>query len=139
MLSRNKDSIGIAAQDALNSTRAAIIEEKKVRIATTTGSDITHQFVTKQMGDYVTEGGRNSVEVIIGVARRESDLNREARGNRSGDHPGAKPAVLVTEDRAMRLKAATVGVAAIATSMIKKVLIAPRRKSDLEEKPGPYT
>jgi hypothetical protein len=89
------------------------------------------------MGDYVTEGGRNSVEVIIGVARRESDLNREARGNRSGDHPGAKPAVLVTEDRAMRLKAATVGVAAVATSMIKKVLIAPRRRSDLEEKPGP--
>ena len=75
MLSRNKDSIGIAAQDALNSTRAAIIEKKKVRIATTTGSDITHQFVTKQMGDYVTEGGRNSVEVIIGVARSKSDLN----------------------------------------------------------------
>ena len=108
-----------------------------MRIATTTGSDITHQFVTKQMGDYVTEGGRNSVEVIVGVARIESDLNREARRNRSGVHSGAKPAVLVTEDRAMRLKAATAGVAAVATSMIKKVLIAPRRKSDPEEKPGP--
>lgn len=60
------------------------------------------------MGDYMTEGGRNSVEVIIGVARRESDLNRE---NCSGGHPGAAPAVLVTEDRAMRLKAATVRVA----------------------------
>ena len=137
MLSKNKDLTGIAAQNALDSTRAAIIEEKKVRITTTTGSDITHQFMAKQMGDYLTEGGRNSVEVIIGVARRESDLNREAQGNRSGDHPGAKPAVLVTEDRAMRLKAATVGVAAVATSMIKKVLIAPRRKSDPEEKPGP--
>ncbi len=136
MLSKNKDSTGRAAQDALNSTRAAIIAEKKVRIATTTGSDVTHQFAAKQMGDYVTEGGRNSVEAIIGVARRESDLNREAQGDHLGDHPGAKPAILVTEDRAMRLKAATVGVAAVSTSMIKKFLIAPRRKSDPEEKSG---
>ena len=52
-------------------------------------------FTAEQMGDYVTEGGKNSVEVIIGVARRESDLNRETRENRSGDHPGAKPAVLI--------------------------------------------
>ena len=37
----------------------------------------------------------------------------------------------------MRLKAVMVGVAAVAMSMIKKVLIAPRRKSDLEEKLGP--
>ncbi len=129
MLSRNKDSTGIAAQDALNSTRAAIIEEKKVRITTTTGSDITHQFVANQMVDYLTEGGRNLVQVIIGVARRESDLNREARGNRSGDHPGAKRAVLVTEDRAMRFRAVEVGVATVATSMIKKALIAPRREA----------
>ena len=78
MLLKNKDLIGIAAQDALNNTRAAIIEEKKVRIATTTGSDVTYQFVAKQMGDYVTEGGKNSVKVIIGVACRESDLNQEA-------------------------------------------------------------
>ena len=108
-----------------------------MRITTTTSSNVAHQFVAKQIGDYVTEGGRNSVEVIVGVARIESDLNREARRNRSGVHSGAKPAVLVTEDRTMRLKAATVGVAAVATPIIKKVLIVLRRKSDLEGKPGP--
>ena len=42
MLSKNKDLIGRAIQDTLNSTRAAIIKGKKVRIATTIGSDITY-------------------------------------------------------------------------------------------------
>ncbi|XTI90963.1 hypothetical protein V2W45_1243463, partial [Cenococcum geophilum] len=46
---------------------------------------------------------------------------------------GAKPAVLITENRAIRLKAATVGVAAITTSIIKGVLIALRRKYNLKE------
>jgi hypothetical protein len=105
-----------------------------VRIATATDSDVTQRFMAKQMGDYVTEGGRNLVEAIIGVTRRESDLNQEARGSRSGDHLGAKPAVLVTEDRDIRFEAATVKVAAVAASIIKNVLIAPRRKSNSKEK-----
>jgi len=42
MLLKNKDLTGIAAQDTLNSTRAAIIEEKKVQIVTTTGSNIIY-------------------------------------------------------------------------------------------------
>jgi len=75
MLSRNEDLIGIAAQDTLNSTRAAIIEGKKVRIATTLYSNATYQFITKQIGDYIIEEGRNSVKVIIRVACRERNLN----------------------------------------------------------------
>jgi uncharacterized protein YijF (DUF1287 family) len=75
MLSKNKDLTGIAAQNALDSTRAAIIEEKKVRITTTISSDITYQFIAKKMGDYLIEGGRNLVKVIIRVACKESDLN----------------------------------------------------------------
>ena len=54
MLLKNKDLTGIAAQDAFNSTKAAIIEGKKVQIATTTVSNVTYQFVAKQMGNYVT-------------------------------------------------------------------------------------
>jgi len=46
-----------------------------VRIATTIGSDITYQFVTKQIGDYISEEGRSLVKIIIRVAYRESDLN----------------------------------------------------------------
>ena len=34
--------------------------------------------MAKQIGDYITEGGRNLVKDIIKVARRESNLNREA-------------------------------------------------------------
>jgi len=51
------------------------MEEKKVRIATATDSDITQRFMDRRMGDYVTEGGGNSVKVIIKVAYRESILN----------------------------------------------------------------
>jgi len=46
-----------------------------VRIATTIGKDITYQFITKQIGDYIIKEGRDLVRVIIRVAYRESDLN----------------------------------------------------------------
>jgi hypothetical protein len=46
---------------------------------------------------------------------------------RLGDYLGAKPAVLITKDRAIRLKLPTVGVAAVTMSIIKKVLNALRR------------
>jgi len=75
MLLRNNDSAGINIQDILRSTRAAIIDKKKVRIATIIGNNITYQFMAKQIGNYVTKGGRNLVKVIIRVARSKSDLN----------------------------------------------------------------
>jgi len=43
------------------------------------------------------------------------------------DYPGAKPAILIVKDRAIRYKAAIVGVIAIITSIIKQVLTTPRR------------
>jgi len=88
--------------------------------------------MAKQIGDYIIKEGKNLIKVIIGVAHRESDLNWEAQRNHLGDYPGAKPAILVTKDKSIKLKAATVGVATIATSIIKKVLIILRRKSNLE-------
>ena len=60
------------------------------------------------MGNYVTEGRTNLVNVITGVARRESHL----------------PVVFLTEDWAMRSEAVTVGVAAPSVSMIKQGLTA---------------
>jgi len=46
-----------------------------VQITTTIGSNITYQFVTKQIGDYMSKKGRSLVKIIIRVAYRESDLN----------------------------------------------------------------
>jgi len=43
------------------------------------------------------------------------------------DHLGAKPAILVVKNRAIRHKAAIMGVTAIATSIIRQVLTAPKR------------
>ncbi|OCK77900.1 hypothetical protein K432DRAFT_406929 [Lepidopterella palustris CBS 459.81] len=130
ILARNTDSTGDYANQALDSVRAAVMEKKKVRITTAKGNDVTRNFIAEQIGGYISEDVNNSDDIIIGVARRESDLNRDAESE-------AKPAVLVTEDRAMRIKAAAVGVAAIATSMIRKVLITPKRRLDSEQQPSP--
>jgi len=43
------------------------------------------------------------------------------------DYPGAKPAVFIAEDRAIKHKAAIVGVTAVVTSVIRQVLTALRR------------
>jgi hypothetical protein len=111
------------ARDALQSVRTAILDDKTVRIATDSGDDVTQEFLSENMSGDEQENVRWSEESIIGVARRQSDLNRQPSGNSE-----ARPAVLVTEDKAMRMKAATAGVAAIATSMVKKWLI-------IQEKP----
>ena len=44
-----------------------------------------------------------------------------------------KSAIIITKDKAIRLKAAIIKVTAIVISIIKKVLIILRRKSDLKE------
>jgi len=43
------------------------------------------------------------------------------------DHLGVKPAVFIAKDRAIKHKAAIVGVTAVATFIIKQVLTTPRR------------
>ena len=43
------------------------------------------------------------------------------------DHPGAKPAIFIAKDKAIRYKAAIVGVTTIVTSVIRQVLTALRR------------
>ena len=88
-----------------------------MRIATTIGSDITGQFIAIQIGDYIIEGRRNLVKVIIKITCRKN--NREALESHLEDYLGVKPAVLVTDNRVIRLKAAKVGVTAITTSIIK--------------------
>jgi len=132
LLSRQTGPDSAHAQDALQTVRKAILENKNVRIATEKGNDVTDLFISEKMGSDDPEDLRRSEDSIISIVRRESDLNRQFSGKQMGNHSEARPAVLVTEDKAMRIKAATAGVAAIATSMIKKVLIAPRKKLEPE-------
>ena len=96
-----------------------------MRIATTTGSDVTGQFVAIQIGDYIIKGRRNLVKVIIRVAYREN--NQEVPKSYLEDYLKAKPTVLITDNRVIRLEAVKVGVTTVMTSIIKQVLIAQRR------------
>ena len=83
--------------------------------------------MAKQINNYITEGGRDLVKVIIGVAIgvicRESHFNWKAWGG----YLGAKPIVFITEDRTIRSKAAIVGVAVPTIFIIKQVLNALKR------------
>jgi hypothetical protein len=134
-LSRQAVPDGMLARDALQSVRTAILDDKTVRIATDSGDDVTQEFLSENMSGDEQENVRRSEESIIGVARRQSDLNRQPSGSQQSNSE-ARPAVLVTEDKAMRMKAATAGVAAIATSMMKKLLVPSRKALEPDQLPS---
>ncbi|TKA59490.1 hypothetical protein B0A49_12267 [Cryomyces minteri] len=118
-----------AAKDALNTLNTVISNGKNVRVVTAEGTDVTGQvFYKEHLSQYNTPGGpQNTDDVILRTARRESDLIRDGqRWPERTNVGGAKPAMLLTEDRNMRVKATTMGVASIATSMLRSVLTASR-------------
>jgi predicted ribonuclease YlaK len=135
-LSRNQNSIGQDATRALATIKSAIEDKKDIAIVTSKGNVVTNQglFYKEQLENYEAEGRRTLDDIIIDITRQQAELKRARRSSleSSLEHPindEAKPAVLVTEDRAMRLKASAYGVAAVAASMVRRV-ITPRRKRD---------
>lgn len=75
-----------------------------------------------------TDQGKDHEDIILQVARSQSDLNRRADKD-------AKPAIIITDDRMLRLKAKAQGIAAVATSFVSSILSAPRRLSHPGERP----
>ncbi|KAI9779925.1 MAG: hypothetical protein M1839_007081 [Geoglossum umbratile] len=140
-LSRNLNSVGRDAARALDAIKSAIEEKKDVAIVTSKGNVVTNQglFYKEQLENYETEGRRTLDDIIIDVTKQQAQLTRARRPSveASLEHPitdEAKSAVLVTEDRAMRLKASAYGVASVAASMVRRV-IAPHRKRDSDKDP----
>ncbi|KAK5256285.1 hypothetical protein LTR16_003603, partial [Cryomyces antarcticus] len=88
-------------------------------------------FYKERLSQDNTPGGPQNIDdVILRIARRESDLMRdEQRWPERMNVGDAKPAMLLTEDRNMRVKATAMGVAAMATSMLRSVLTASRISS----------
>jgi hypothetical protein len=123
-LSRQAVPDSMLARDALQSVLTAILDDKTVRIES---EEVLSENISGAEQDYVKS--------IIGVARGQSDLNWKHSGSQLSNSE-ARPAVLVTEDKAMRIMAAKAGVAAIATSMVKKLLVPSRKALEPDQLPN---
>src|SRR4051812_36078463 len=121
--SAHADALGAAAREALGSIKLAITEHQRVKIITAKNRDVTGQSILRPQAPFgqraiVEESsdeneGQDSQDpgdIIVGVAKEQS---KESAG-------GEKVAVVLTDDKSVRLKAATRGVAAIAASVFKK-------------------
>jgi len=121
--STHADALGAAAREALGSIKLAITEHQRVKIINARNRDVTRQsilhpqapfgqraIVEETSDDNEGQDSRDPGDIVIGVAKQQG---RESAG-------GKKVAVLLTDDRSVRKKAATRGVAAIAASVFKK-------------------
>jgi hypothetical protein len=111
----------IAAQAAIESIKTAIDEHKNIQVLTPDGENVTSStFLSGKAPATDPNDGQDPEAVLIGVSRRATDLS--SQGEAEGSSSEARPAILLTEDRSIRVKARYEGVASLATSMLKKLL-----------------
>jgi len=67
-----------------------------------------------------TNDNQDPEAILIGVSRRATDLS--SQGEPEGKNNQARAAILLTDNRDTRVKASYQGVAALATTMLKKIL-----------------
>ncbi|KAA8907426.1 hypothetical protein FN846DRAFT_946959 [Sphaerosporella brunnea] len=119
-LGNNAGSLGDSAKSAMIAINKVIAERKDVRIITAKGSDVTKAgFYKEKLADH-DEETRNLDDVIIRTTKLQADARREVFGDRTYT---AEPAVLLTEDTNMRVKANARGVPAISTTILKRFLV----------------
>lgn len=126
-----------AAVRALQTLDSAIIQRKNIRVLTAEGKDVTRQITGRGHLNAQVGNDRASIDdVVVGVARQQSGLNKDTAGAVSGPQEGAEAAVLVTDMESMSLKAQASGVRAMASSKLWNILdlVVPGAEQDLEGK-----
>ena len=119
-----------AADAAIQNIKTAIQEERNIRVLADNGGDITGTaFSDRELAKEEPGSKGDKEDVLITVTRVASDLS--TGGKSMGLDKQAKPALLITESRTMRIRAKYQGVATIATSMLRSILLASisRRRS----------
>ncbi|KAI9775610.1 MAG: hypothetical protein M1839_001011 [Geoglossum umbratile] len=109
--SRNLNSVDRDAARALDAIKSAIEEKKDVAIVTSKGNIVANQglFYNEQLENSEAEGRRALGDTIADITQQQAQLTRTRRPSveASLKRPTtveAKSAILVAEDRAMRLK-----------------------------------
>jgi hypothetical protein len=122
------------AQQALKSIQEAVNTNKDVRILTASGLDKTQDELDKTDS---SEGADDLENNIVKVARQASDLRM--KGTPKDPSNQARSAMILTEDRLTRVRAARDHLAAIAPSMFKRILTGSRRKSLVQDRPAQFS
>ena len=121
----------LRARRALEAVKTMIDEGRRVIIKNVDGKNVTSEAFTNSNNQ--SQVAQSELEdITIGLARRETD--RDMNPSRAPSDE-ARPAVLITEDRKMRVKANGLKVAAIASSFLSKVIVGARRRS-ISREPG---
>jgi len=119
-----------AARIAIESIKAALDERKDIRILNAGGEDVTQEALSSDRLPFSEQDNQQDTEeIVIGVARRASDLSNHQRSEQPNGI--AKPAILVTEQKSTRLKAVSQDIATMSASRMRTIIQAfvGRRRS----------
>ena len=124
-LGNNSGSVGDSAKSAMIAINKVIAERKDVRIITAKNSDVTKAgFFREKLERDEDDETRNIDDIIIRTTRYQSEARRQTFTEKGIiGLKGAEPAILLTEDTNMRVKANARGVPAISTTVLKRYLV----------------
>ncbi|PUU73083.1 hypothetical protein B9Z19DRAFT_1069268 [Tuber borchii] len=132
-LTNSTGPVGDAAKAAMIAINEALNDKRDVKVVTAKGSNVTNiGFYKEQLDKPRDDEQRKIDDIIIETTKLQGEARRQAI---PGDYGDYEAAVLITEDRNMRVKANARGVTAISASALKKVLspraglARPKRKS----------
>jgi rRNA-processing protein FCF1 len=121
-LRKNTGSVGDAAKSALITISKSVADQKDVKIITAKGSDVTKVgFFREKLERDEDDESRNIDDIIIRTTRQQAEARRKTLTLE--DSSVAEPAILLTEDTNMRVKANARGVTAISTTILKRYLV----------------
>ena len=111
--------MGAAARDALATIQASITAKRDLRIITAKRSNVTNSsaFYKEKLQD--SEDASSIDDVIIAITQSQGKFQA---GLIETNYGSAQPAVLVTDDRNMSVKANAKHVFAISGSVLKSIL-----------------
>lgn len=127
-LTNNAGNVGDAAKAAIIAINDAVSEKRDIKVVTAKGNNVTNiGFYKEQLERHGEEELRNIDDIIIQTTKQQGAVRRQALGS-AGE---AEPAVLITEDVNMRVKANARGVTALAASVVRRSL-SPRGSTEQE-------
>lgn len=116
-----------AARDAIAAIQASINGKKNVRIITAKGNNVTNMgtnmgFYKEKLEEYPEGADMKIDDVIISITESQGKLRAEMLHTIPNVPGTAQPAVLVTDDRNMRVKSTAKHVPAISALALKAIL-----------------
>ncbi|KAG0126475.1 hypothetical protein HOY82DRAFT_491739 [Tuber indicum] len=122
-LTNSTGPVSDAAKAAMIAINEALTDKRDVKVVTAKGSNVTNiGFYKEQLDKPGDDEQRKIDDIIIETTKLQGEARRKAI---PGDYGDYEAAVLITEDRTMRVKANARGVTAISASALKKVLSPP--------------